>query len=69
MQAFHKDQLNFHSGGPPAEEMLFTTEMLKDDFKALKTIKLMETMTDLNEGIYHQGKAAVINLTAQKIKI
>ena len=66
MQTFHKDQLNFATGGPKSEEMLYTAEMLHQDFQSSKILNLEETVVQLNEGSFHNGPAAVINLTLQK---
>ncbi|MEJ2049533.1 MAG: class I SAM-dependent methyltransferase [Calditrichota bacterium] len=66
MQSFHQDQIKQTSGGPKSVEMLYTTDMLAQDFAGLQIIELEETETMLNEGPYHHGTAAVINLLAQK---
>jgi hypothetical protein len=46
--------------------MLFTEEMITKDFKALDRIKLIAPLINLNEGKYHQGKAAVIQYLGLK---
>ena len=66
MQSFHKDQINRNSGGPKNVDMLYTTEMLAGDFSGLRIEELEEAEVDLEEGVYHHGTAAVINLLAQK---
>lgn len=66
LQCFHKDQLKFDSGGPKAEEMLYTLEMLHHDFQGLKFVEAEECEIDLREGIFHAGKAAVVNAIIQK---
>lgn len=54
------------SGGPQALEMLFTAEMLTQDFQALE-IEYLETLEiELAEGSAHQGVANVIRLLARK---
>lgn len=67
MEAFHKAQLNYSSGGPPVEPMLFSEAMLKDDFSQAKIIELYETIAPLNEGKYHVGDGAVVRLIAEKV--
>jgi len=66
MQCFHKKQLQFNSGGPKSEEMLYTAELLQDDFKDNNFIDLKEAEVELDEGAFHQGTASVINLIVQK---
>jgi hypothetical protein len=46
--------------------MLFTEEMITKDFKALDRKKLIAPLINLNEGKYHQGKAAVIQYLGLK---
>lgn len=66
MEAFHKEQLEYSSGGPPVEEMLFSEAMLKEDFNEAKILELYETITYLEEGKYHVGDGAVVRLIAEK---
>ena len=66
MESFTPDQLNYSSGGPPVLEMLYTIEMMKDDFKLLEIQQLDECVTELNEGKYHCGEGAVVRLIAKK---
>lgn len=67
LEAFHKEQLKYPSGGPPVEAMLFSEDMLKQDFAHADILELYETITHLNEGKYHVGEGAVVRLIAQKI--
>ena len=66
MQAFHINQIQYDTGGPKSIEMLYTTALLQHDFASAYFLELQETVQDLKEGIYHDGPAAVINLTLQK---
>ena len=36
LEAYNPQQLEFKTGGPPVAEMMFTKDMLEDDFKGLK---------------------------------
>ena len=67
IEAFHKEQLKYPSGGPPVEPMLFSEDMLKKDFEHALILELYETITRLNEGKYHVGEGAVVRLIAEKI--
>ncbi|MEX2380332.1 MAG: class I SAM-dependent methyltransferase [Vicingaceae bacterium] len=66
LEGFRTEQLNFQSGGPKKEEMLFTDKMIKEDFKSLAVKQLYLPIIHLNEGKYHQGEAAVIQYIGQK---
>ena len=66
MESFTPEQLNYSSGDPPILEMLYTVEMMADDFKLLEIQRLEECVIDLNEGKYHCGNGAVLRLLANK---
>jgi ubiquinone/menaquinone biosynthesis C-methylase UbiE len=66
LEAFKPDQLANSSGGPKELSMLYTIDMMKEDFKELTINILKSEEIELNEGKYHQGKANVIRLIAKK---
>lgn len=70
LEGFAKGQLEYqkkyHSGGPKRADMLYSTELLAHNFKALNILELEEKEVLLKEGAYHEGKALVIRLFAQK---
>ncbi|MCC5930398.1 MAG: class I SAM-dependent methyltransferase [Cyclobacteriaceae bacterium] len=71
LEAFSKNHrqyqlINEKAGGPKDEDMLYTTEDIKNDFSALETVFLQEHVTELKEGLYHQGKSSVIRYGGQK---
>lgn len=68
IEAFNPNQLNNSSGGPEDPSMLYTTEMLADDFYSLTTQQLSTESINLNEGKYHIGKADVIRYIGIKAK-
>lgn len=66
LEVFNPKQLQNTSGGPKDLSMLYTEEMLRDDFEGL-TIDQIETKTiELNEGRHHQGKADITQFVATK---
>jgi 2-polyprenyl-3-methyl-5-hydroxy-6-metoxy-1,4-benzoquinol methylase len=67
MEAFNPNQLNNTSGGPIALSMLYTKEIVADDFKGLRIQQLSNETIELNEGKYHIGKADVIRFVGKKI--
>lgn len=67
LEGFHQDQLQFNSGGPRSKSMLFTPEMLAQDFNGLH-LKMNEySRKILNEGPFHQGEARVHRLIGVKL--
>ena len=66
LEAFNPKQLNNNSGGPKDLSLLYTEEMLANDFKSLTTLQFSTEVISLNEGKYHQGKADVIRLVGKK---
>jgi len=67
LEAFSKDQIQFESGGPKDEKMLYSVEDLKSDFKNLYIEQLEEINTNLDEGLYHIGEASIVRLVAKKM--
>ncbi|MGC1309349.1 MAG: class I SAM-dependent methyltransferase [Phormidesmis sp.] len=70
LEAFNLEQLEYQaaydSGGPKKTEMLYSPELLKEDFSDGNVLELTETITTLDEGAYHAGKASVIRLVLQR---
>ncbi|MFC2116213.1 class I SAM-dependent methyltransferase [Bacteroidota bacterium] len=66
MECFHKSQLNYGTGGPPVEELLYLEEDLMTDFSQLEITKCEQQILDIHEGEYHSGKSSIIRLIAQK---
>ncbi len=62
MEAFTPEQLQYKTGGPPVKEMLYTADMLRQEFREGEILQLEETLTDLREGPYHRGTASVVRL-------
>jgi 2-polyprenyl-3-methyl-5-hydroxy-6-metoxy-1,4-benzoquinol methylase len=70
LEAFNMKQLQYQieydSGGPKIPAMLYDPKMLRQDFAGGKILELTETITELREGQYHNGKASVIRLVLQQ---
>jgi hypothetical protein len=67
MEAFNPHQLNNTSGGPKDLSMLYTKEIMADDFKELIIQQLNTETIELNEGKYHTGKAEIIRFIGKKL--
>jgi cyclopropane fatty-acyl-phospholipid synthase-like methyltransferase len=69
LEAFTPEQLKYKTGGPPVEEMLYTSKLLRNDFTGAEIARLEEGLTELQEGSGHRGKAAVVRLVLQKLTL
>jgi SAM-dependent methyltransferase len=66
LEAFSPGQMAFSSGGPRNPELLYSPDQLLDDFEGLEILRAEAVETDLQEGRFHTGKAAVVRLFAKK---
>ncbi|TNF44209.1 MAG: class I SAM-dependent methyltransferase [Bacteroidetes bacterium] len=66
LEGFSKSQISHNSGGPRDVNMLFSKQEMEFDFSHLSKLKINEVEVDLNEGQFHQGKAAVIRILGVK---
>ncbi|MCC6369972.1 MAG: class I SAM-dependent methyltransferase [Bacteroidia bacterium] len=66
MEAYHKDQLKYKTGGPQVVELLYSKEELQEDFSAFTAITIETCDKDIEEGKYHKGTSAVIQVVAKK---
>jgi len=67
LEAYHKDQLNFRSGGPQQLELLYSVEDLRLDLSEFDAIRIERLIREISEGQYHQGASAVVQVVANKI--
>jgi cyclopropane fatty-acyl-phospholipid synthase-like methyltransferase len=67
IEAFNTQQLQNNSGGPKELSLLYTENMVKEDFEGLKIAFIQTLQTTLKEGKYHEGKADVIQFAGIKI--
>lgn len=63
---FSTNQLNYSSGGPKNENMLYTQDLLTKDFSNLNILKNHCFTKQLNEGTGHKGEASLIIFKAIK---
>jgi 2-polyprenyl-3-methyl-5-hydroxy-6-metoxy-1,4-benzoquinol methylase len=66
MEVFSKSQIGRESGGPKDPELLYSKAEIQSLLPDLDFLILEETRIELDEGIFHQGDAAVIRVLAQK---
>ena len=66
LEAFNPNQLNNYSGGPKDVSMLYTEEMIRNDFEDLDIEILQSVQIRLNEGKYHEGIADTIHFVGTR---
>ena len=66
LEAYSKAQLDYGTGGPPNEQMLYTLEDLREDFSNLEIVELEKLEVEIHEGRYHTGLASVVRLVARR---
>ena len=67
LEAFAKEQLEYGSGGPKSVSLLYDAPTICQDFPFLHTMFCGQKEIDLDEGNFHKGKAAVLQLIGQKL--
>lgn len=71
LESFSKNHLevsknNEQTSGPQKRELLYSLEILRDDFNELSFSLATEEIDMLDEGPYHQGKSSLIRLIGLK---
>jgi 2-polyprenyl-3-methyl-5-hydroxy-6-metoxy-1,4-benzoquinol methylase len=66
-EAFAKEQIEFNSGGPKDISLLYDAPTICQDFPFLHVLFCGQKEIELNEGNFHKGKAAVLQLIGQKL--
>jgi 2-polyprenyl-3-methyl-5-hydroxy-6-metoxy-1,4-benzoquinol methylase len=66
LQGYTPRQLEYKTGGPSQLSHLYTAELLREAFKDLQVVELVEYEAELNEGARHAGRSALLGLVATK---
>lgn len=66
LEAYTKQQDNYSSGGPQDPGMLYTEDMMREDFAGATISRLQSLVAMLNEGKYHVGDGAIVRLVATR---
>ena len=69
LEGYHTQQLSLGTGGPNKEEMLFTPQLLLQDFSDLTTGMCDLAVRDIQEGHYHNGQSAVVRYIGCKPRV
>lgn len=66
LEGFSKQQLGNASGGPKDIEMLFSVDLLREDFAGMSSLQIWSEDIELNESEHHSGPASVIRMVGVK---
>ncbi len=66
LEAYTPRQLAFDTGGPKSAELLFEPEALRADFAGLEVLRCEELEREVQEGEWHRGRSAVVQLVARR---
>lgn len=66
MESYHKDQVNYKTGGPMTTTLLYSEEELRSDLSTFHSLKINQTIREVHEGEFHFGNAAVIQVLGEK---
>ncbi|MBB5213729.1 class I SAM-dependent methyltransferase [Parapusillimonas granuli] len=66
LQGYTPKQLEYKTGGPGVLSHLYTADMLREAFAALRIVELVEYEAELKEGDRHTGRSALVGLVAAK---
>ncbi|MBN8217895.1 MAG: class I SAM-dependent methyltransferase [Spirochaetes bacterium] len=64
--AYHTRQLGRGTGGPGQAELLYTADLLREDFRGMEMELLEERVADLDEGRYHRGTSEIVAMVCRK---
>ena len=64
LQGYTPRQLAYKTGGPGQLSHLYTADLIRDAFKELQIVELIEYEAELNEGAKHAGRSALLGLVA-----
>lgn len=67
LEAFAKEQIHFESGGPKDPALLYDAPSICGDFPFLHLLSCSQKEVVLDEGDYHNGKAAVLRMIGQRL--
>lgn len=66
LHGYDLDQLQHGTGGPPHPENLYTTDLLQEAFADFEILRLVRYERELQEGVRHVGRSALIDLVARR---
>jgi SAM-dependent methyltransferase len=67
IEGYGLKQLEYKTGGPDIPEHLYTLDLMRDSFAAMRIDVLEEYDAELEEGDRHKGTSALVDLVAVKV--
>ena len=64
LQAYTPRQVEYGTGGPPSAELMYSLEIMLEDFGDLDILHLREHDAEIEEGVKHRGMSALVELVA-----
>ena len=65
LEAYTPRQLKLGTGGPQSLELLMSLESLRDELRGLDLVVARETEREVNEGQFHRGPGAVVQVVGE----
>jgi SAM-dependent methyltransferase len=66
LEAYTPRQLELKTGGPPNLELMMTLDVLREELRGLELVEAREIERVVNEGHFHRGPGAVVQLVGIK---
>ena len=66
LQGYTPRQLEFKTGGPGQLSHLYTVDLIREAFRELRIMELIDYEAQLDEGTQHVGRSALLGLVASK---
>jgi SAM-dependent methyltransferase len=66
LEAYTPAQLALGTGGPSLAEMMPTLAVLRDELAGLEFVHALELERDVQEGAFHHGRSAVVQVIARR---
>ena len=66
LEAYTPEQIPLNTGGPRTADLLYTPDLLAQDFAGLHVEHLWAGEREVHEGRYHDGLSAVVQLVARR---
>lgn len=66
VEAYRPEQLEYGTGGPPTAELMMSLDTLRAELAGLEFDFATETTRDVQEGVLHHGRGAVVQIRARK---
>jgi hypothetical protein len=66
LQGYTPKQLEYKTGGPGQLSHLYTEALLREAFASLDIVDLREYEAEVDEGVGHRGRSALVGLVARR---